>query len=80
MNVAVAVCIAPSALVALAIMTALPFPYAVTIPAVAPRVPVVAVLTGKTLGTEEIQVSVGEFVRSLMVGVVENVEYLGAEL
>jgi hypothetical protein len=31
------------------------------------------VLTGKTLGTAEIQVTMGEFVRSLMVGEVENV-------
>jgi hypothetical protein len=51
----------------------LPLPYAVTIPAVAPRLPAVLVLTGKTLGREEIQVSVGEFVRSLTVGEVENV-------
>jgi hypothetical protein len=33
----------------------------------------VLVLTGKTLGKEEIQVTVGEFVRSLTYGAVENV-------
>lgn len=44
-----------------------------TIPAVAPIFPALFVLTGKTLGKEEIQVSVGEFVRSLTVGAVENV-------
>jgi branched-subunit amino acid transport protein AzlD len=45
----------------------------VTIPAVAPELPAVLVFTGKTLGTEETQVSIGEFVRSLTVGAVENV-------
>lgn len=72
MNVAVAVCTVPSLLFASATMMPLPAPYAVTIPAVAPRVPEV-LLTGKTLGTEEIQDSVVEFVRSLTNGEVENV-------
>jgi hypothetical protein len=73
LNVAVAVCIDPSLPVASAMMTAPPVPYAVTIPAVAPKVPEVLVFTGKTLGAEEIQFSVGEFVRSLVAGGVENV-------
>jgi hypothetical protein len=42
-------------------------------PAVAPRFPAVLVLMGKSLGKEEIQVSVGEFVRSLVNGGLENV-------
>jgi hypothetical protein len=45
----------------------------VTIPAVAPIFPALLVLTGKTLGEAEIQVSVGELVRSLTVGGAENV-------
>jgi hypothetical protein len=45
----------------------------VTIPAVAPELPAVLVLTGNTLGTAEIHVSVGEFVRSRTYGGVENV-------
>jgi hypothetical protein len=73
MNVAVAVCMLPSPPFASAVMVALPIPKALTIPAVAPSVPAVLVLTGKTLGTEEIQFNVGEFVRSLTVGAVENV-------
>ena len=73
MNVAVAVCIVPSLLVASAIITALPLPIAVTVPALDPGVPAVLVFTGKLLGMVEIHVSVGELVRSLTVGVVENV-------
>ena len=42
-------------------------------PAVAPRDPPVLVLTGKTLGDEDTQLSVGEFVRSLTEGGVANV-------
>jgi len=72
-NVAVAVCIVPSPLVAFAMMVPLPFPYAVAIPAVAPRLPPVLVLTGKTLGVEEIQVTEGELVKSLTAGGVANV-------
>ena len=48
-----------------AMMTALPLAYAVTIPALAPELPPVLVLTGKSLGKEDIQVRLGEFVRSL---------------
>jgi hypothetical protein len=42
-------------------------------PAVAPEFPPELVLTGNTLGTEEIHVSVGELVRSRTYGTVENV-------
>jgi hypothetical protein len=42
-------------------------------PAVAPRFPPVLLLTGKSLGKEEIQVNVGEFVRSLTNGALEKV-------
>jgi hypothetical protein len=42
-------------------------------PALAPRFPAVFVLMGKSLGKEEIQVSVGEFVRSLVNGGLEKV-------
>jgi hypothetical protein len=73
LKVAVAVCIDPSLPVVSAMILALPVPYAVTIPAVAPILPALLVLTVKTLGAEEIQVSVGELVRSLTVGGVENV-------
>jgi hypothetical protein len=74
LNVAVAVWIVPSLLFASAVMTPPPpLPYAVTTPAGAPRVPVVALLTGKMFGKAEIQVNVGEFVRSLTNGDVENV-------
>jgi hypothetical protein len=54
-----------------AMMVALPFPYAVTIPADAPVFPPELVSTGKILGKEEIQVT--ESVRSLTYGGVENV-------
>jgi hypothetical protein len=73
LKVAVAVWIVPSVLVASAMMVAPPLPYAVTIPAEAPVFPPELVSTGKTLGKVEIQVSVGEFVRSLTYGAVENV-------
>jgi hypothetical protein len=65
LNVAVAVWIVPSPLVASAMIVALPDPYAVTRPAEAPELPPVFVSTGNTLGTSEIHVSVDEFVRSL---------------
>jgi hypothetical protein len=71
--VAVAVWIVPSLLVASAIITALPLPIAVTVPALDPGDPAVLVFTGKLFGKVEIHVSVGELVRSLTVGVLENV-------
>jgi hypothetical protein len=46
-------------------MVALPLAYAVTIPVVAPELPPVLELTVKSLGKEEIQVRLGEFVKSL---------------
>jgi hypothetical protein len=54
-------------------MAVLPLAQALTMPAVAPTFPAVLVLTGKSFGNEEIQVSVGEFVRSLTNGAAENV-------
>jgi hypothetical protein len=65
LNVDVAVCIDPSLLVASAMIVAPPDPKAVTSPAVAPALPPALVSTVKTLGTSEIQVRLGEFVRSL---------------
>jgi hypothetical protein len=54
-------------------MFALPLAYAVTSPAVAPEFPPEFESTGKSLGKLEIQVVVGELVRSLTYGAVENV-------
>jgi hypothetical protein len=73
LNVAVAVWIDPVVgSVASAMMTADPFPYAVTTPPGAAGFGgVELVLTGKTLGSEESQVT--ELVRSLTVGAVEYV-------
>jgi hypothetical protein len=73
LNVAVAVCIDPVVgSVASAMIVVFPLPYAVTIPPGAPGFGGVEfVLTGKTLGAAESQVT--ELVRSLTVGGVENV-------
>ena len=65
LNCAVAVCMVPSGFLASAMMTAPPLAYAVTIPAVAPELPPEFVFTGKSFGKEDIQVRLGEFVRSL---------------
>jgi hypothetical protein len=65
LKVAVAVCIVPSVLLDSAMMVALPAAKALTIPALAPGPPPVLLLTGKSFGKDEIQVVVGEFVRSL---------------
>ena len=52
-------------------MTSVPDPLAVTSPAVAPGAP--ELLIGKIKGAVEIQVKVGELVRSWTVGAVEKV-------
>src|ERR1035438_1558514 len=51
-----------------------PVPKALTIPAVAPCPPPLFLLTGKTFGTEEIQLGVGELVRSLTYGAVAKIK------
>lgn len=66
LNCAVAVWIVPSkGFVDSAMIVADPLAYAVTSPALAPEFPPLFVSTGKSFGKEEIQVVLGEFVRSL---------------
>jgi hypothetical protein len=67
-NVAVAYCIelVTGSTISAMIVAPVPLPYAVTIPAVAPAFPPVLLLTGKTLGKEDIQTA--EFVTSRTTG------------
>jgi hypothetical protein len=67
-NVAVAYCIdwVAGSTISAMIVAPVPFPYAVTIPAVAPALPPEFVSTGKTLGKEDSQIA--EFVTSRTTG------------
>jgi hypothetical protein len=69
-NDAVAYCIdlVTGSTISAMIVSLVPAPYAVTIPAVAPAFPPVLLLTGKTLGKEDNQIA--EFVTSRTCGAV----------